>query len=67
MVTIFYSNDLRAIALFFSLTPAPPRAADDSRDKLERGSDITCDFEKVTPAAVLFYCGKVLPSNRSKK
>ena len=65
MVTIFYSNDLRAIALFFFLTLTPPRAADDSRDKLERGSDITCDFEKVTPVAVIYYYGKVLPSNRS--
>ena len=33
------------------LSSAP---ADDSRDKLERGSDITCDFEKVTPVAVFF-------------
>jgi hypothetical protein len=42
------------------------RAADDSRDKLERGSDITCDFEKVTPVAVIFYYSKVLPNNRSE-
>jgi hypothetical protein len=31
------------------------RAADDSRDKLERGSDITCDFEKVTSSPLFFY------------
>jgi hypothetical protein len=34
------------------LSSAP---ADDSRDKLERGSDITCDFEKVTLVAAVFF------------